>query len=277
MNGLQIVMKSLNPVTLCMGFASVCVGCAASSIHGYIDILPSLLCLVYALLIQCTGNIGHRYYDEKYGYGENVRDGISNEDEDGRPTIYILYEGVKVFYILALTVGIAILITAGWWALIPGITILAINRLNNHGKHPWNHTVLYPLITFILFGPICVISTSMVNLSSGHTNALNWTNIEPSVVLSIIIGLLAMNSHIVFRASQSLTGLGMYTSLTGKYGIKATAGVLTVTTLIYSILLAFTPYLIELSISPSFMILPILSMTFSFYIIYLLLHKRYMI
>ena len=43
---------------------------------------------------------------------------------------------------------------------------------------------------------------------------------------------------------------------------------------IYSVILGLTPYLIELAISPAFLILPLLSLFFSFYIIYLLYHKK---
>ncbi len=274
MNGIQIVTKALSPATLCIGFASVCAGCAASSIHGYFDFFPSLLCLIFIMLVQCTDNISHRYYDEKYGYGENVRDGMMNEDDEGRPTIIILFEAMKVSLSLTITVGLAILVVAGWWTLIPVVVMILLHRLNNFGKHPWNHSILYPIISFLLFGPTCIISTCMVNLSSEHISILDWEFVEPSVILSVVFGLMAMNSHIIYRASHSLNGFNKYISITGKYGVKATSIVLGVSTVIYSVLLGLTPYLIEMSMSIAYIILPILSMLFSFYIIYLLNQKK---
>lgn len=271
MNAIQVIIKSINVQTLWLGVASVAAGAAAATAHGYAEIFPTLLCLVFAILAQCTGNIGHRYYDEKFGYGENLRDGMTHEDEEGRSIMYILREGLRVFSILTLTAGLALLMTAGWWTIIPGVIIMTINWLNNHGKHPWSQSLLYPLITFFIFGPIAVLSTQMVISTTTDFGEWTWWDMKPGVVMSVVIGIMAMNSHILYRASHAMQGIGVLTSFTGTHGVRFTAILLTVTTLIYTTVLGAAPIEMSIYTDLGFLILPTVSMILSFVQIYLLM------
>lgn len=274
MNGPQIVIKSLNPITLTFGIASVAAGCAAAAIYGYVAYTPSVLCLIFAIFAQCAGNIAHRYYDEKYGLGENLRDGMSFEDEDGRPIIYVLWEGVKVSTFFTLACGVAILMIAGWWTIIPGLLILAINWLNNKGKHPWSHGLLYPLITFLIFGPLCVISTFFVIINYLHVELEGWQELYPAIVMSIVMGFLTMNSHMIDRATNTLSGFKGHTTFTGKYGLKVTSTILTFTTIVYSAVFIFAPVEMQIYFTYSFIILPVVSFLISCISIYLLCTRK---
>lgn len=270
MNGLQIVFKSINPVTLTFGVASVAAGCGAAAVYGYVGFTPSVLCLVFAIFAQCSGNIAHRYYDEKYGLGENLRDGISFEDEDGRPVMYVLWEGVRVFSFFALTCGVAILMISGWWAIIPGILIIAINWLNNKGKHPWSHGLLYPMITFIIFGPLCVMSTFFVIINCLEVEIVSWKELYSPIVMSIVMGFLTMNGHIIHRATNTLSGFKGYTTFTGKYGVGVTSIILGAGTIIYTVIFALAPIEMNIYFAKTFLILPLASFIMSCLSIYLL-------
>lgn len=268
MNALQIVIKSCNLPTLWLGVASVAAGCAAATAYGYVDITASLLCLAFAILIQCTGNIAHRYYDEKNGYGENIRDGMTFEDEDGRPVLYCLLEGLKVFCGITILVGLGLLITEGWWTLIPGLLIFGINWLNNGGKNPWSQSLLYPIVTFLLFGPVAVISTALAIIHTENLDLYLIDSLKPAYVMGAVMGFMAFNSHIIYRASQALMGNDVGPSFTKKYGVNVAAGILTIVTLLYSAIFGAAP--IEMSIYTGFgyLILPLVSMILSFISIY---------
>lgn len=270
MNALQIVIKSCNPPTLWMGVASVAAGCAAATAYGYVDITTSILCLLFAILMQCTGNIAHRYYDEKNGYGENLRDGMTFEDEDGRPVLYCLQEGMKVFSGLAGIVGIAILIMDGVWTVIPGLCIVVINWLNNHGKRPWSRTLLYPIVTFLLFGPVAVIATDLAIIHTEEVNRFSISIMKPGFVMGAVMGLLAFNSHVIYRASHAMMGRDTSVSFARKYGIKVAAGIVTISTLIYTAIFAAAPIEMSIYTGYGFMFLPLVSMILSFISIYML-------
>lgn len=264
MNGFQIVFKSCNLATLWLGVASVAAGCASASAYGYTEVFPALLCFLFVILAQCTGNIGHRYYDERNGYGENLRDGMSFEDEDGRPVIYCLHEGMKVAASLTGLVGLGLLMIAGWWTLIPGSIIIAINWLNNHGKHPWSRSLLYPLVTFFLFGPIAVISTDLVISLASDPDNFTIADLKPAIVMGVVMGLMAFNTHIIYRAAHAMLGIGVSISFTREYGIKVAAGIVAISTLLYSAILGTAPIEISLYTGYSFLILPFISMMLSF-------------
>lgn len=268
MNAFQIVIKSCNLPTLWIGVASVAAGCAAATAYGYVDITASFLCLAFAVLIQSTGNIAHRYYDEKNGYGENLRDGMTFEDEDGRPVLYCLLEGLKVFCGLTLIVGLGLLITEGWWTLIPGVIIYGINWLNNGGKKPWSQSLLYPVVTFLLFGPVAVISTALCIIHTDNLDLYMVDLLKPAYVMGAVMGLMAFNSHIIYRASQAMMGTGVGPSFTKKYGVNVASGILIISTLLYAAILGAAP--IEMSIYTGFgyLFLPLVSMALSFVSIY---------
>ncbi len=271
MNALQIILKSCSISTLWLGVASVSAGCASAIAYGYIEIFPALLCYAFAILMQCTGNIGHRYYDEKNGYGENLRDGMSYEDDEGRPVLYCLSEGLKVFSGITLLVGLGVLMTSGWWTLIPGALIIGINWLNNHGKYPWSRSLFYPVITFIIFGPITVISTNLaICRASGYQDFI-LSDLKPAFVMSAVMGLMAFNCHIIYRASHAILGIGVSKSFTGEYGVKVAAWILAVSTLIYTFVLAVAPFEISLYTGYGFIIMPLVSLVISFISIYWLI------
>lgn len=270
MNGLQIIFKSIRPITLTFGIASVAAGCAAAAIYGYIALTPSLLCLIFAIFAQSAGNITHRYYDEKYGLGKNLRDGMSFEDEDGRPVIYLLKEGVRTFTIFTVTCGAAIFMVSGWWTIIPALLILAINWLNNKANQPWSNGILYPLVTFTLFGPLCVISTFLVNITFLHIKLESWQELYPAFVLAIVMGLMALNGNVIQRAANSLLGLKGYKTFTDKYGIRTTSIILLVSSIIYSTVLALAPIEMRIYFARTFLILPTISFIASCISIYLL-------
>lgn len=271
MNGLQIVIKACNLPTLWLGVASVAAGCASALVYGYMEVFPAILCLIFVILAQCTGNIGHRYYDELNGYGENLRDGMSFEDEDGRPVIYCLKEGLKVSASLTCLAGLGLLVTAGWWTLIPGSAIMVINWMNNNGKHPWSRSLLYPLVTFFLFGPIAVISTDSIVSVSANAENFTLSDLRPALVMSATMGLMAFNFHIIYRAANAMLGIGVSKSFTREYGVKIAAGIVSISTLLYTAILGAAPMEIAIYTGYSFLILPFVSMLISFLSIYWLI------
>lgn len=271
MNGLQIIMKSCSASTLWIGAASVAAGCASATAYGYMEIFPALLCFAFAFLAQCTGNIGHRYYDEKNGYGENLRDGMSYEDDEGRPVLYCLSEGLKIFSGFTILAGLGLLMMAGWWTLLPGVIIIAINWLNNHGKYPWSRSLFYPIITFILFGPVTVIATDLVISWSSRYQDFVLQDLKPAIVMSIVMGFMAFNCHIIFRASHAMLGIGVSKSFTSEFGVKVAAGIIATSTLIYTAVLSLAPVEISIYTGYGFLVLPAVSLILSFISIYLLI------
>lgn len=270
MTAVQIFIKAAALPTLWLGAASATIGTAAAAAHGNIEPVIAVVCVLFAIFAQCTSNILHRYYDEKNGYGENRTDRMVVTDEGNLSLMFILKEAVKVSGILTATAGLALLAMAGWWTLIIAAMLIAIAMINNMGKHPLSRSVLYPISTFLVFGPIGVIGTELVQSQHSPTAFLSWWDLEPAVILSVMAGLMAVNCHVFFgmfhRQNNRHT---RRTTFFGRYGHRGTNALLIAVTIVYAAVGAYAPHEIELSKWLGYLPVPILSAILNFYTIYL--------
>lgn len=200
MNVMQIVAKASNPLTLMMGASSVVFGTAAAVIHGNEETLPTFLCLLFAIFAQIVGNITHRYADYRGNYGENVADGI-REGLTPFPLQMVFTEGITAFSIVATMIGIAILVMAGWWTLAIYAMVAGVILVINFCRTAWPRSSTYLIMTFLVFGPIGVLGTSLVQSANSPIPSLfNEWDIMPGVLLSVVSGLYAVNIHLTYWA-----------------------------------------------------------------------------
>lgn len=270
MTGVQLILKASAPRTLWLGVASVIAGTAAAEAHGNLEILPAIICLIFALSAQATSNILHRYYDEKHGYGENRSDKLVCDDIDS-PVDSILKEGVKVFGIVTATAGLAIFSMAGWWTFLFAIAIVLISFINNAGKHPFCRTPFYPLSTFLLFGPVGVIGTELVQSQRSAGNIISWWDLSPAVLGCVVIGLMAMNSHVIYGAFHRRTNIeSRRTTFYGRYGRRGAIALLLISTAVYTAIGFAAPYILELYPAWCYFPVPMIGLVFGLYSISLL-------
>ncbi len=210
----SMILRTATPESLLLGVSSVIMGWGAATVHGNGEILPAILCLFFAVFMQLYNNWAHRYYDIKYKFGEYIDDEYDLADKDVLDTYSIIKETSRGCLVLALMVGLGIMMLAGWWTIIIGLLVYLCGWANSHGQNPILRTRWNVLITFIVFGPIGVISTELVQSATGHTsqdflmsftNNLSWFDLGPAVILSLPAGLIAVAAHLAH-------GLGKYDS-----------------------------------------------------------------
>ena len=273
MTAINILRKAVAPATLWLGIASVIAGSAAAYSHGNFMFLPALACLIFCVCAQIFSNITHRYYDDKHRLGENAADGMYYCEDLDKPVSYVLKEGMRVTGIIAATAGLMILAFAGWWVLIIGVIIAIFVLIANVGPCPLSRTAFYPLITFFMFGPVAVIGTCIVQSEASSQNMLSWWDLEPAVVMSVIIGLMAMNSHLIFGTFHHADNTqSSRTTFFDRYGKRGYLVCITISTLIYGATGVFAPLLLKLFDMPWIYIpIPVLSVVFSYYTVKLTL------
>ncbi|MBD5283468.1 MAG: prenyltransferase [Bacteroides sp.] len=201
----EMVLRTATPETLLMGAASVIMGWAAATVHGNGEALPAILCIFFAVFMQLYNNWSHRYFDIKYKFGEYIDDGYDLSEKHVLGTYSLMYEIAKGALVLAAMVGLALMSIAGWWTLILGLFVYLIAWVNSHGQNPLLRTRLNVFITFLVFGPVGVIGTDLVQAATGHTgtdfltsfrNYVTWYDLGPAVILSLPAGLIAFASHL---------------------------------------------------------------------------------
>ncbi len=200
-----MIVRTCRPDSLLLGVSSVIMGWGAATVHGNGEVLPGILCLFFAIFMQLYNNWAHRYYDIKYQQGETRADGYDLSDNDVQTTYSMMNEISKGALILAGMVGLGIMMLAGVWTLAIGILVFAFAWFNSHGETPLLRTPANIAITFLVFGPLGVIGTEIVQSSSGHSSfdVLNssstigwWFDLGGAIILSIPAGLMAVNAHL---------------------------------------------------------------------------------
>lgn len=188
MNSLtRSIINQAHPASLVLGCGSVMSGLTASVIRGSIDLFPALMTLIFAALLQLTVNLynGYRMYAGVYA---KHHDEATMRRADSVET-KLMKVITDALLILTVTVGLPLLTYIGWIGVVYLVVILTILHFNFKGPRPLVRTPWALLVTFVLFGPIGVTGTALVqNLDSPV-----WM---PLVTYSIINGLMAVNAHI---------------------------------------------------------------------------------
>lgn len=204
-----------------MGAGSVLAGSAAAALHGNFEFLPATLCLLFVFFAQLSGNLYLRLHDNEHNLGGNVDQRIHEATPSIDPAF--LSAATNGTGLLAAMIGVALTGMGGWWILIIGALILLISWLTFGGAHPLIRTPYSILSTFILFGPICVITTSYIQSSHEATLTSLWFDLWPAIIMSIPVGLLAINSNLAYCYISMYSHLrNSRSSFATKYGRKNT-------------------------------------------------------
>lgn len=188
----------VNAPALMMGVGTVLAGAAVAAADGYFEWIPTIMCMLFACFAQVTSNALHRYYDAK----RNLVSGESKELEglqiDSSTMTQMLQALTLGSLMLAGMIGITIVAMAGWWCLIPAAVIAFLVWISNSGPIPLMHTPVNLLVSFLVFGPVGVISTAMVILQHHAPGWTDWNVLEPGVYFGVCMGLMAVNSHLLY-------------------------------------------------------------------------------
>ena len=194
MNALtRTIVYNMHPQSLIISAGAVMGGLTASVIRGGISVFPAIMTLLFAFLLQISANLYHGYLDLCYGAGENIS-GMTDRDSRAANSsrVFILKIVANGFGILALTAGMTLFAFIGWIGLVYAVVIGLLLYLYFAGPKPIVRTRWSLLVTFLLFGPIAVSGTALIQNIESH----NWL---PVAVYSVINGLLAVNAHIAIQ------------------------------------------------------------------------------
>lgn len=206
MNVLEFVKRKCNLQTLWMSVGTVLAGTAAAVIRGNMEVLPAILCLLFGVFAQMTANFYHAWYEMK-SVSERTftRESLIYEDENdesGNPfMVRVLREASLSSFLVSLVIGFGILAIAHqpWWFIIMGGFIYGQFVVLHLGKRPLINTPLAMIMTFLIFGPVGVISTSLIQ-SQVEAQRSIWALFDtaPSLFIGIATGFMALTVHFIF-------------------------------------------------------------------------------
>ncbi|MDE6696623.1 MAG: prenyltransferase [Muribaculaceae bacterium] len=211
MNSLtRSLIKNAHPASLILSVGAVNAGLTASVIRGGLTFLPALMTFLFAVLLQISGNLYHGYKHLEYDKS-NIGNRASRSEIASRAALMKIV--ANAIAILALTTGFALFSFVGWLGVAYLALIAVVLFFYFDGPNPIVRTKWSILVTFILFGPVGVSGTAIVQMPDSS----EWL---PVAVYSIINGLMAANAHIAIQYLhyQQDKELGIETLVTAKGG-----------------------------------------------------------
>lgn len=185
---LKLWIQAARPQTLAAAFAPVCVGIALAIHDHSFALIPSLVALLCAFLIQIGTNFANDYFDFKKGADTEDRIGFDRATAMGLISAKKMRNATIITMTLAFILGLYLVWHAGWVILGIGIASLICGILYTGGPFPLGYNGLGDLFVFIFFGIVAVMGTYFVN-------ALHWS--IGSFWASLSVGALATNILVV--------------------------------------------------------------------------------
>lgn len=247
--------QALNCNSLMTGIGCVFAGISAALVHGNADFMPSVVCVIFVIFAQLAANSYYKYYDLK------SHEPQTNGALDSRELLYSGHDKLLFYKIIsmslalfALMAGCCIMAFGGLWVLLIGIFLVVAGWLMVGGWMPLAHTPWTPLFTFILFGPVTVICTCLVELFHDNPDPINWFDLSPAIYKCLVMGILAANVNLVYTYvySRRSRTRGDFT-FTASFGKKTTRLMFLINSLV-AFIVAFLSYL-DLAIGRRWIIL----------------------
>ncbi len=192
----QSILTHVRLSSLMMGIGCVFAGTACAAIGGYTELLPANLCMIFVIFAQLAGNFYFRYFDEVHACGNHIDSRINSHSKSYSKTF--LKEGSIACALIAALAGLSIAVSGGWWTLMVGIFVAFAGWITMGGNMPLLRTPYGVIAPFILFGPVCVITTALIQIERHPEHPLSWIDVAPALYMSIVMGLMCVNATMVY-------------------------------------------------------------------------------
>ncbi len=156
-------MLAARPKTLSGAVAPVLVGTSAAYADHHFLWLPTVLCLLFALLMQVTANLVNDYVDFTHKRDQQDRIGPKRACAQGWITPRAMRIGILIFTILSCLAGLPLVIWGGWWMIGIGLLCVVFCYLYSTVL---SELGLGDLLVLVFFGIVPVCATYYIQAST---------------------------------------------------------------------------------------------------------------
>jgi 1,4-dihydroxy-2-naphthoate octaprenyltransferase len=175
-------LLAARPKTLPAAAAPVIVGSACAFEVGGFALLPGLLALTCALLIQIGTNFANDLFDYEKGHDTGARIGPVRAVQSGLLSSSQMRVGTGAVFLLAVLFGVLLVARGGLPVAVIGVASIVAGVAYTAGPYPLGHNGLGDLFVMLFFGFVAVCGTAFVQ--AGFVPLSAW-------VLSIGVGALS--------------------------------------------------------------------------------------
>jgi 1,4-dihydroxy-2-naphthoate octaprenyltransferase len=172
MSVFQIWLEAIRPKTLPAAVAPVLLATAMAHHLGQMQILPALICLSFALLVQIGTNFANDYLDGIKGTDTEARLGPQRAVANGLISPVTMKAATIGVLAFAFCLGLSLIYFGGWWLLSVGIASVVCAWIYTGGPYPLAYNGLGDLFVVLFFGFIAVGCTFYVQAGSMNQEVL---------------------------------------------------------------------------------------------------------
>ncbi len=174
--------------TLPVSMAGIVLVSGYNIIYHNINVLPLVICGIFALLCQIASNYANEYFDYKAGRDKQGREGPRRGVTEGDITPVAMKRAIYTTLFLAAVSGLSLVYWGGWWLVAVGLAIGIGALAYSTGPYPLSTHGWGEVAVVLFFGLIPVNFTYYVE-------TLQW---QTDVFMGgLSIGLLGANVIIV--------------------------------------------------------------------------------
>lgn len=200
-NSLQAWGLAIRPKTLTGAAIPVMIGCALADMYDKLQVLPAVLCFLFAFLMQIDANFINDLFDYLKGSDREDRLGPERACAQGWITVSAMKAGIAVVTVLAAITGLSLLFFSGWEMIPVGVACIVFAFLYTAGPYPLAYHGWGDVLVLVFFGFVPVGCTFYV---MAHT----WTTpvTVASLACGLIIDTLLMVNNFRDREQDTISG-----------------------------------------------------------------------
>ncbi|MGM9868455.1 MAG: 1,4-dihydroxy-2-naphthoate octaprenyltransferase [Sodaliphilus sp.] len=196
MKRIKIWIEAIRLRTLPVSVSGVLIAVALAKFNGAFRLVPSLLCVAFAVLAQIVSNLANEYFDFKAGTDKKGRVGPRRGVTEGDFSPTTLKRAMVGTLIATCAMGLSMLAVvdpgescANWLLLVGvGVLVAVMAFAYSAGPYPLSYHALGEVAVMAFYGLVPVIFTYYVVAGTFHPYA---------VIAGIAIGFMGVNVLIV--------------------------------------------------------------------------------
>jgi 1,4-dihydroxy-2-naphthoate polyprenyltransferase len=164
---MRVWIDASRPKTLWAAVSPVFIGVAMSYRDMEFRLLPAILALVSATLIQVATNFYNDYADFRNGADTGSRAGPERAVQSGQISASTMRKAAYSTFFAAALAGVYLMIRGGWPIVLIGFSSILFGIMYTRGRNSLSYLGIADVFVFVFFGPVAVAGTYYVQ-------ALSW-------------------------------------------------------------------------------------------------------
>ena len=200
-NSTKAWLLASRPKTLTAASIPVMLGCALASMYGHFQLIPAILCFLFAFLMQIGANFINDLYDYLKGTDREDRLGPERACAQGWISPSGMKKGIVITTFLAALDGLCLLWYGGWEMIPVGIACIIFAFLYTTGPYPLAYHGWGDVLVLVFFGFVPVGCTFYIMAHSWNTSVT-----MASLACGLVIDTLLMVNNFRDREQDAISG-----------------------------------------------------------------------